>query len=209
MTCCVCHSARVRPFGVFDERRYFRCDDCLATFVDRAQVPSPAEQKRVYDAHENDVHDPKYRTFLTKLADPLCARLEKKSSGLDFGCGPGPALADILCGRGHDVALYDPHYAPDASVLARTYDFVTCTETIEHFAAPGDDFATLVRLLKPDGWLALMTCFQTDDARFERWHYRRDPTHVVFYKEHTLRRLAAQHGLHCEIPVKDVALMRR
>ena len=39
------------------------------------------------------------------------------------------------------------------------------------------------RLVRPGGWLAVMTCFQTDDARFAGWHYRKDPTHVVFYRE--------------------------
>ncbi len=54
-----------------------------------------------------------------------------------------------------------------------------------------------------------MTCFQTDDARFARWHYRRDPTHVVFYREETLRLLAARRGWEIDVPCKDVALLRR
>jgi hypothetical protein len=54
-----------------------------------------------------------------------------------------------------------------------------------------------------------MTCFQTDDSRFAHWHYRRDPTHVVFYREETLRFLAAERGFSCLIPCKDVALMHR
>jgi hypothetical protein len=53
-----------------------------------------------------------------------------------------------------------------------------------------------------------MTCFQTEDARFADWHYRRDPTHVVFYREATLRCVAENRGWTLEIPVKDVALMR-
>jgi hypothetical protein len=54
-----------------------------------------------------------------------------------------------------------------------------------------------------------MTCFQTDDARFGSWHYRRDPTHVIFYREETMRHLADLFGWTCEIPEKDVALMRK
>jgi len=64
-------------------------------------------------------------------------------------------------------------------------------------------------LVRPGGWLAVMTCFQTDDARFADWHYRRDPTHVVFYRDVTLRHIAQRRGFDCEIPVKDVALMRK
>jgi hypothetical protein len=54
-----------------------------------------------------------------------------------------------------------------------------------------------------------MTCFQTEDERFASWHYRKDPTHVVFYKETTFRTIAAQRGWTCEIPAKDVALMHK
>jgi hypothetical protein len=54
-----------------------------------------------------------------------------------------------------------------------------------------------------------MTCVQTDDARFARWWYRRDPTHVVFYRARTLHVVAARLGWRCELPAKDVALMKR
>ena len=53
-----------------------------------------------------------------------------------------------------------------------------------------------------------MTSFQTDDAAFANWHYRRDPTQVVFYREETFRHLAAIWGWDCEIPRKDVVLLR-
>jgi hypothetical protein len=63
-------------------------------------------------------------------------------------------------------------------------------------------------MLRPGGWLAVMTCFQTDDARFGGWHYRMDPTHVVFYRSGTFVTIAAARGWSCEIPRKDVALLR-
>ncbi|HEX2255546.1 MAG TPA: class I SAM-dependent methyltransferase [Afifellaceae bacterium] len=129
--------------------------------------------------------------------------------GLDYGCGPGPALAAMLREAGHRMAVYDPCFRPDRAPLRQTYDFITCTEAAEHFHRPADEFDRLDGLLRPGGWLALMTCFQTDDARFAGWHYRRDPTHVVFYREETLHRIVAERGWTCEIPAKDIALMRK
>jgi hypothetical protein len=41
------------------------------------------------------------------------------------------------------------------------------------------------------------------------WHYRQEPTHVVFYREETFRFLATQRGWECEIPAPNVALMRK
>jgi len=94
-------------------------------------------------------------------------------------------------------------------VLADTYDFVTCTETAEHFHDPAGEFACIRALLRPGGWLGVMTCFQTDDARFERWQYRADPTHVVFYREATFHHLARLWGMTVEVPRKDVVLLRQ
>ncbi len=199
----------MRAFLVADDRLYWRCEACVATFVDPLHHPDPATERACYLTHRNETADPGYRRFLARLADPLLARLAPRSSGLDYGCGPGPALAEMLRDAGHTVALFDPVFHPGAAVLGRRYDFVTCTETVEHFHRPAEEFARLDALLAPGGWLAVMTCFQTDDARFAGWHYRRDPTHVVFYREATLRVLADRHGLDCEIPRKDVALMRK
>lgn len=74
---------------------------------------------------------------------------------------------------------------------------------------PAREFARLDALLEPGGWLAVLTTFQTEDAAFAGWHYRRDPTHVVFYRPQTFRRIARRHGWSCEIPCANVALMRK
>ncbi|SEO78648.1 Methyltransferase domain-containing protein [Salinihabitans flavidus] len=207
--CPVCGRDETASFASVDGRDYWRCPGCAARFLDPRQHPARAEEYAAYLTHDNDPHDPRYRRFLSKLADPLLDRLPHHARGLDYGCGPGPALAAMLREAGHEVALYDPFFAPDPAPLADTYDFVTCTETAEHFHRPAEEFTRLRDLVRRGGWLALMTCFQTDDARFAGWHYRKDPTHVVFYREETFHHLAQAWGWTCEVPEKDVALMRR
>jgi len=191
-----------------DGQRYWRCGTCEATFLDPSQRPGLAEERAHYLTHENAVDDPGYRGFLAKLATPLLERLSPNANGLDFGCGPGPALAAMLREAGHNVALYDPAFAPDEAVLAEQFDFITCTEVLEHLHEPARVFDRLATMLRPGGWLGLMTSFQTDDARFATWSYRREPTHVVFYRQATLARIAETRGWRAEFPVKDVALMR-
>jgi len=209
VACPVCRTGETEAFVSADDRDYRRCLTCEARFLAPNQRPTPAQEHAYYLQHENDPDAPGYRKFFSKLAGPLMARLERPSSGLDYGCGPGPALVAMLRKAGHAVALYGPFFHPDPAPLGQTYDFVTCTEAAEHFHDPAAEFDRLRALVRPGGWLALMTCFQTDDARFAGWHYRRDPTHVVFYREATFRWLAARWGWHCEVPVKDVVLMRR
>ncbi|MDF2095281.1 class I SAM-dependent methyltransferase [Aquibaculum arenosum] len=209
-TCCpVCLAPNPEPFLEVEEKHYWCCGLCEARFLDPSLRLSAREEHVFYLTHENNSGDAGYRRFLAKLAIPLLARLPASSNGLDYGCGPASALAAMLREAGHAVALYDPFFRPNTDDLAGTYDFVTCTETAEHFHRPAEEFARLMALVRPGGWLGLMTCFQTDDARFADWHYRRDPTHVVFYREETLRYLAASRGWSIDVPVKDVALLRR
>lgn len=207
--CPLCRAAAPQPLLSTGGRDYWRCVSCEIRFLEPRQHPSPDAELAYYLRHENDPQDARYRRFLSKLTAPLLARVAPASCGLDYGCGPGPALPAMLREAGHTVALYDPFFHPDPQPLARAYDFVTCTEAAEHFHRPAEEFDRLMRLVRPGGWLAIMTCFQTDDALFADWHYRRDPTHVVFYREATMRTLADARGWSCEIPAKDVALMRR
>lgn len=207
--CPVCDDPYPDPFLSVDERDYWRCQRCLATFLAPAQWPSAITAAIQYGLHCNDPADPGYRAFLGRLADPLLARLPPAQQGLDYGCGPGPALAALLVEAGHHVALYDPLYRPDEAVLERRYAFITCTEVVEHFHHPGAEFARLHDLLLPGAWLGVMTRLQTDDRRFANWHYRRDPTHVVFYRAATLEFIARRFGWTSEILAPDVVLFRR
>ena len=92
---------------------------------------------------------------------------------------------------------------------SKQYDFITCTETAEHFYDPFKEFNTFNDLLKPGGWLGIMTSFLTTDDKFENWYYRRDPTHVTFYCEKTFQVMASQRDWTCEIRSKDVVLMQK
>lgn len=209
MICIVCENSACVPFGEFDHLLYWRCPRCQSTFLEPEQQPAPDVEVAQYELHENDPHDKNYRAFLDRLAAPLLERIPCAANGLDYGCGPGPALAVMLREAGHTVALYDPFFQPHPEVLHQSYDFVTCTEAVEHFHYPAREFRQINSLLKPGGWLGIMTTFQTDDSRFAKWHYRRDPTHVAFYREETFRQLARDYGWHWEVPRPNVVLFQK
>jgi SAM-dependent methyltransferase len=192
-----------------NQHDYWRCETCQATHLDASQRLDVEQELAYYALHENKPDDQDYRRFLSRLLTPLLAVLPAASEGLDYGCGPGPTLAMMLEEAGHPVRLYDPFFHPDEAVLQGQYDFITCTEVVEHLHRPFEVFERLNRLLKPGGVLAIMTCFQTDDARFANWHYRRDPTHVVFYREETFHFIASRFGWLCEIPCSNVVLMHQ
>lgn len=207
--CPLCNAAYTSLFHRDKGREYIRCQQCALVFVpNRYHLDADAE-KEIYDLHNNDIHDPGYRYFLSRLADPLTKRIPPHASGLEFGCGPGPALADILRQRGFSVALYDLFYFPDVSVFTDSYDFITATEVIEHLASPLTELERLVACLKPGGILGLMTKLVSTQEAFAQWHYIRDPTHICFYSRATFEWIAAYFAMRAEFLGKDVILLQR
>lgn len=195
MICPLCHDNHCLPFARVDTRDYFRCQRCQLTFLDPEQLPDANTEREHYQLHENDPADTRYRAWLDRLAAPLGDRLANASEGLDFGCGPGPALALMLSERGHRMSVYDPVFANDRLALQRDYDFVTCTEVVEHFHQPGEMFALLATLIRPGGLLGIMTGLLHDGVDFHSWHYRRDPTHVCFYREQTFAEIGRLYSM--------------
>jgi hypothetical protein len=165
-SCCECEDACPLCGGndssVFHRdsaRPYLRCARCALVFVRPKERPDAATEKARYDLHQNDPVDTGYRRFLAFLADAVVRNTPLGSEGLDFGCGPGPALAMMLRQAGRPTALYDPFYAPDETVWSRSYDFISSSETFEHLNNPGRELDRLFKALRPGGLLAIMTQF--------------------------------------------------
>jgi hypothetical protein len=168
-------------------------------FVSREDLLSKEEEKARYDLHQNDPKDEGYRHFLGQFINPFIQRIgPPPQKGLDFGSGPGPVLSMMLEAKGYQMTLYDPYYAPTIDALQKSYDFVTCTETVEHFHDPGKEWELLVNLVKPGGWLGIMTQLVEDIDDFPKMHYITDMTHVSFFSRETFRFLAKKDNLHVE-----------
>tara|TARA_B100000795_G_scaffold45731_1_gene30062 strand:- start:164 stop:802 length:639 start_codon:yes stop_codon:yes gene_type:complete len=209
MNCIVCNHQSTESFKTSDAKTYWKCGYCLAKFLDPSLYIEAGIEKERYLEHDNRVDDEAYRSFLSRLANPLKEKLSIGDQGLDFGCGHGPALADMLQSDGFEVDLYDPFFFPDKKVFSKKYHFISCTETAEHFHDPRKEFNSFDNLLMPGGWLGIMTSFLTTDDAFESWYYRRDPTHVTFYSEKTFEVIAEQRNWDCEIKSKDIVLLHK
>lgn len=177
---------------------YGHCQDCDLIFIDPAFLLSSSEEKARYENHENIEGNADYEKFLAQLWVPLQKYLGDAKAGIDFGSGPGPALQKMIQRAGFECEIYDPYYAVDQSVLAKKYDFVVSTEVVEHFNFPKTSWAQLLSLVKPGGYLGVMTQFHPGGAKaaefFKTWWYARDPAHVSFYSEKTLRQILNHAG---------------
>jgi len=206
--CIVCKNKKIELFKTIHEKKYWHCINCEAKFLDRKNYIDPINEKKHYLKHNNSIKDPGYRKFLSKLSEPLKKYISINDSGLDYGCGYAPALADIFKEDGFTIDIYDPFFFPNENVFLNKYNFITCSEVFEHLFNPYDEFFKLDALLECNGYLGVMTAFMPSDQEFEGWYYRRDPTHVVFYNEKTFEVIASQMNWNLIIPSKDIAILK-
>ena len=190
-------------------RDFQHCNDCDLVFVPTRFHISEEDQLKRYESHNNDLNDPDYVKFLSRVLNELKPYIKPESNALDYGSGPGPALAKMLHSEGLTVDIYDPFFQPNRSVLKKKYDIVTCTETAEHFSNPREDFLTLDSILVRGGYLGIMTSMIKKWDEFPEWYYHRDPTHISFYSLNTMEWIAGNFSWELYSPRDHVVLFKK
>lgn len=169
---------------------YYLCPNCEAIFMDPIHFPTHETELKKYLEHENDLENQGYVNFLENFIDATVVPVLKEGHILDYGSGPNPVLSILLKQRGYNVDIYDPYFHREIPSNIH-FDLITSTEVVEHFHEPLTSFEQMVKLLKPKGYLCILTLFHHNDMQhFEDWFYQRDPTHVIFYRPKTLSVLA-------------------
>ena len=204
--CKVCKSTNIKFFFKSGKSVYWGCKVCGSKFLDPKSYRSNSYEKKHYLKHNNSINDPNYKNFLLKLFKPLKDKISTSDVGLDYGCGYAPALANIFKNYGFKVELYDPFFFPNKDVLLKKYKFITCSEVVEHFFNPYDEFDKINNLLDNNSWFGVMTTFLPKDDLFENWYYRRDPTHVVFYNTETFKYIGFQRNWQVFFPSENIVL---
>lgn len=174
------------------KRVYYLCSQCQLIFLQADLRLNLKTEKHRYSQHKNSIEDLNYLKFLDKLVTPLKAYLNHTDTGLDYGCGPSVVLAQYLSLQGFTSLHYDPLFFPSTNNLQRQYNFITCTEVIEHLYQPLKVFKQINSLLKPGAYLGLMTKLYQCKTQFATWHYHNDITHVSFYSKETINWIAKQ-----------------
>jgi len=162
---------------------YHDCPACRGIFLDPTFLPTASSEKERYQTHNNDVTDLRYQQFVSPLVRRVIRHQYAGQKGLDFGCGNGPVVSFLLRQKGYRLNLYDPFFHNEKGVLRDFYDFIICSEVIEHFHHPAREFARLAKMLVPNGRLYCLTCLFDDKTDFATWYYKDDHTHVFFYRQ--------------------------
>lgn len=194
MKCILCSSENVFPLEFLkpSKREFFRCSQCDLIFVPEKYHLSPDEEVSRYRMHRNTLSNEGYvGMFLEKIAI-----LQKYCHGtnkiLDYGCGPSPVLAELLMREGFSCDIYDPYFFPVFS--EGPYDIVISTEVFEHLRDIRKELHMICKLIKPGGYLAVMTSLHDNICDFQNWWYASDPTHISFFGARTFEWMAKEHG---------------
>ncbi len=208
MNCTLCSNGKSVLWAKDRFRTYFKCPECHLVFIPDNFYPTPEQEKKRYDLHNNDPEEEGYKNFLNKLISPLIPHLKKNDKGIDFGSGPTPSISILMKKRGFSMVNYDPFYSNQKNVLEQTYDFLTCVETVEHFHHPQKEWKKMIGMVKPGKWIGVMTQLLTDKIDFDAWYYKRDETHVCFYSETTMAWLAAKYNFRIHYMNDSVILIQ-
>lgn len=170
---------------------YYSCGRCGFIFTDDKSYLTAEKEREHYLKHDNSFESEGYvhmfREFIKTAIEPF----NNIGRALDFGCGHGPVLAELLREKGIRTDIYDKYFADDGSFRNNQYDLITATEVVEHLNDPIDTLKLLVGCLSTKGILAIMTRFHPEnDDIFKDWWYRRDDTHISFYSPRTFHHIA-------------------
>lgn len=194
MTCPLCLTTKeFAPVQGPDNRVFEHCDTCQLVFAAPDALPSLEEEEAHYLRHENSIENEGYVNFLNKAINPALPFLKPGWKGLDYGCGPGPTLSQLVAKAGFEVDNYDPFFFPELEA-DQVYDFIFATECFEHFFNPAKELKLLQQLLNEQGMLIIKTQFWQDLSDLSSWYYAKDLTHVVFYHVHTFDWIAKHYG---------------
>jgi len=175
-----------------NKKAFLCCKICNLVFSETRFVPSLKEQKKRYIQPNNGVQYTVYLNSLNLVIEQTTPLLSKEMTGLDFDCGPTPVIGTLLEKQGINCINYDPIYFNE--IPEGQYDFIFANECFEHFFFPAKEIRKIKDLLKPNGYLIVITEKWNSSTVFTKWPFAKDSMHVSFYHSDSFQYIAAKYG---------------
>jgi 2-polyprenyl-6-hydroxyphenyl methylase/3-demethylubiquinone-9 3-methyltransferase len=195
---------------------YRRCQACEFLFTDAFDAWSEEEfRTHIYNAEYAQL-DPSYQRSRPAGNAGFIAQLfgahKDTLRVLDFGGGNG-VLAECLRGAGFRICdTYDP-FTPGFDTLPdRTYNLITCFETMEHTPDPGACVRAIMEKLTEDGVVVFSTLLQPADFAkigMSWWYIGPRNGHISLHSKKSLALLWERHGCAVESVTENVHMASR
>lgn len=215
--CPMCRAAEARYFGNKNGYTLFRCGACGFLYLD--PMPAAEDVARLYEGAAGAAIEsyPKAASRRRRgfIKAAKFARYIRGRDILDVGCGGGFVVDAMRCAGARAVGI-DPHgpsidyarrtfpecefhcgVAESFQTTGRKFDFLYCSEVIEHVPDADSFTAALAELCRPGGFVFITT------PDIGHWRVPKDlvswdlvdpPQHVRYFTTESLRLLLERHG---------------
>ena len=176
---------------------YHKCLECEYIYLDEKFYIDEEKEKLHYDKHHNNLDSLGYVKMFEDLVEEFVKPYANDiNNALDFGCGEGEVLPIVLERYKIKCDRYDLFYFPTKIYESKNYDLILSTEVIEHLKNPLAMLEEILKRIKQNGYLVLMTAFHPrNNEDFLKWWYIRDITHIGFFTIKTFEFLAKKYNL--------------
>lgn len=174
--CKICKNTTIKKLIKNIEYNY--CPVCGFLSKDDKYIVSSNEEFFRYQQHQND-DDLKYINYQEKFYNSIKDFVGEKV--LDYGCGSGHTLSNILEKNGHKSSYYDLYFYPFEEYKKSLYDAIILEEVIEHLKDPLSVLKQLYSLLEKGGNFIIRTNLIPPNVFDGLWWYLRDITHISFF----------------------------
>ena len=134
------------------------------------------------------------KALLARCLTAVAGQSRKPENILIIDNASTDGTRELLQSEGYNILPYDPFFESDSDILIKKYDYIVCSEVVEHFHKPMEEFVILKNLLNNGGKLYIMTLLFNANIDFEIWHYKNDFTHTFIYQEETFRWIKEKYG---------------
>ncbi|MBF0273974.1 MAG: class I SAM-dependent methyltransferase [Nitrospinae bacterium] len=195
-------------------RSFYRCPECSLIFTN--ETVSSEEQEKHYKGQWKGDNQEFWEGQATALSHVIHKNHEPKKI-LDFGAGTGDLTKELIK-RGYDVTPVEPMvngYLKDQKFDA-LFNTVVSLEVIEHLPNMWQELSEIEKVLTQDGIMAFSTLLTNNFidlpdsvAHFEKWWYKDDLTHVSFFCNKALFKIASLSNYNVEIYGNQLFVLRR
>ena len=211
-SCRICQSSSNLFFQ--NSRTFYKCPECLLIFSE--DIPKKEDEDRHYKTQWETTDSEFWKSQVDVLVD-LINHYRTPKHILDFGSGSGEMTREFQM-RGYDITPLEPMihgYLQDQDYPHR-FDVVIAVEVLEHLPDPWHEIREIENVLAPDGIVIFSTLLTNafidhPDAalHFKNWWYKDDPTHISFFCNHVLSKMAAMGNYDIDIIGDKVFVLKR